>query len=148
MNLCSVKYFIEIALSTITNCMEGYYKCIHKQNLKKTIQTKKGLKNVNKDFKDIMKEYLSSIEGKTIFSGNDRKKLKIYKKLTNHRNFFAHLDKNKNRFYGESNLYMLLKIKLLFRVFILKDINQNIEINNLYDTIKKIEQEIEWNKGE
>lgn len=148
MNLCSVKYFIEIALSTITNCMEGYYKCIHKQNLKKTIQTKKGLKNIDKDFKDIMKEYLNSIEGKTIFSGNDRKKLKIYKKLTNHRNFFAHLDKNKNRFYGESNLYMLLKIKLLFRVFILKDINQNIEINNLYDTIKKIEQKIEWNKGE
>ena len=43
---------------------------------------------------------------------------------------------------------MLLKIKLLFRVFILKDINQNIEKNNLNDTIKKIEQEIEWNKGE
>ena len=84
-----------------------------------------------------MKEYLNSIEGKTIFSGNDRKKLKIYKKLTNHRNFFAHLDKNKNRFYGESNLYMLLKIKLLFRVFILKDINQNIEIKTYNILLKK-----------
>ena len=40
-----------------------------------------------------------------------------------------------------------LKIKLLFRVFILKDINQSIEINNLANTIRRIEQEIEWNKG-
>lgn len=148
MNLCSVKYFVEIALSTITNCMEGYYKCIHKQTMKKPIQTKNGIKNVDKDFKDIMKEYLNSTEGKIIISSTDRKRLKIYKKLTNHRNFFAHLDKRKNRFYGESNLYMLLKIKLLFRVFILKDINQSIEINNLANTIRRIEQEIEWNKGE
>ncbi len=35
MNLCSVKYFIEIVLTTITNCMEGY---IHKQKLKKRIK--------------------------------------------------------------------------------------------------------------
>ena len=94
-----------------------------------------------------MKEYINSKEGKTIFSGNDRKKLKIYRKLTNHRNFFAHLDKSRNRFYGESNLYILLKIKLLFRVFILRDINQSIETNNLDDTIKKIEKKIECNKG-
>ena len=43
---------------------------------------------------------------------------------------------------------MTQKIKLLFRVFILKDINQSIEINNLANTIRRIEQEIEWNKGE
>ena len=41
---------------------------------------------------------------------------------------------------------MLLKIELLFRVFILKDIKQNIETNNIIETVKKIEQEIEWDK--
>lgn len=148
MNVFSVKYFIEIALSTITNCMEGYYKCIHKSTLKKTIKDKFGKSKMkDKDFKDIMKEYLNSNEGKIIFTSKDRQALKIYTKLTNHRNYFAHLDKKKKRFYGDSNLYMLLKIKLLFRVFMLKDINQAIEIDNLQKCIKKIEENINWKKG-
>lgn len=144
MNVFSVKYFIEIALSTITNCMEGYYKCIHKYDLKKIIKDKNGnSKCIKKDFKDIMKEYLNCIEGKIIFKSKDRQKLKIYTKLTNHRNYFAHLDKERKRFYGDSNLYMLLKIKLLFRVFVLNDINQIIEIDNLKECIKDIEKYIE-----
>ncbi len=148
MNVFSVKYFIEIALSTITNCMEGYYKCIHKPTLKKIIIDKKGnSKKVDKEFKEIMTEYLNSNEGKIIFSSKDRQSLKIYTKLTNHRNYFAHLDKKKKRFYGDSNLYMLLKIKLLFRVFMLKDINQAIEIDNLQKCIKEIEENINWKKG-
>ena len=148
MNVFSVKYFIEIALSTITNCMEGYYKCIHKATLKKTVINKKGkTKKVDKEFKEIMTEYLNSNEGKIIFSSIDRQSLKIYTKLTNHRNYFAHLDKKKKRFYGDSNLYMLLKIKLLFRVFILKDINQTIEVDNLQKCIKEIEEKINWKKG-
>lgn len=143
MNVFSVKYFIEIALSTITNCMEGYYKCIHKSTLKKTIIDKKGkLKQVDKEFKEIMMEYLNSSEGKLIFSSKDRQTLKIYTKLTNHRNYFAHLDKERKRFYGDSNLYMLLKIKLLFRVFILNDINQTIEKDNLKKCIDEIEKYI------
>lgn len=147
-NLFSVKYFIEIALSTITNCMEGYYKCIHKNTLKKIIIDKKGnSKKVDKEFKETMTEYLNSNEGKMIFSSQDRQSLKIYTKLTNHRNYFAHLNEKKKRFYGDSNLYMLLKIKLLFRVFMLKDINQTIEINNLQKCIKNIEENINWKKG-
>lgn len=147
-NVFSVKYFIEIALSTITNCMEGYYKCMHKTTLKKTIKDKFGKpKMKGKDFKDIMKEYLNSNEGKIIFSSKERQVLKIYTKLTNHRNYFAHLDKKKKRFYGDSNLYMLLKIKLLFRAFMLKDINQTIESDDLQKSIKKIEENIDWKKG-
>ncbi len=148
-NVFSVKYFIEIALSTITNCMEGYYKCIHKTTLKKIIIDKKeNSKKVNKEFKEIMTEYLNTNEGKMIFSSQDRQSLKIYTKLTNHRNYFAHLnEKKKKRFYGDSNLYMLLKIKLLFRVFMLKDINQTIEIDNLQKCIKNIEENINWKKG-
>lgn len=147
MNVFSVKYFIEIALSTITNCMEGYYKCIHKSNLKKIIKDKNSnIKFKNKEFKDIMKEYLNSKEGKLIFSSKDRQTLKIYTKLTNHRNYFAHLNEKKKRFYGDSNLYMLLKIKLLFRVFILKDNKQTIEIDNLKKCVKSIEEDIEWKK--
>ncbi|MCI8411272.1 MAG: hypothetical protein HFJ40_02265 [Clostridia bacterium] len=141
MNVFSVKYFIEIALSTITNCMEGYYKCIHKSNLKKFIKDKKGnFKYVKKDFKDIMKEYLNSSEGKIIFTSKDRQTLKIYTKLTNHRNYFAHLDKERKRFYGESNLYMLFKIKLLFRTFILNDIGQVIDIDNLEKCVNDIQK--------
>lgn len=148
-NVFSAKYFIEIALSTITNCMEGYYKCIHKVTLKKTIKDKSGnLKMKDKDFKDIMKEYLNSNEGKIIFSGKDRQALKIYNKLTNHRNYFAHLDKKRKRFYGDSNLYMLLKIKLLFRTHMLNDIKQNIEIDYLKKCVKNIEKNIERKKGE
>ncbi len=148
MNVFSVKYFIEIALSTVTNCMEGYYKCIHKSTLKKTIRDKFGkTKMKEKDFKDIMKEYLNSNEGKIIFTSKDRQGLKIYTKLTNHRNYFAHLDKKKKRFYGDSNLYMLLKIKLLFRTSMLNDINQNIEIDNLKKCIKDIEENIELKNG-
>ena len=147
MNVFSVKYFIEIALSTITNCMEGYYKCIHKSTLKKTIIDKAGKpKKVDKEFRDIMTEYLNSSEGKLIFSGKDRQTLKIYTKLTNHRNYFAHLDKKRKRFYGDSNLYMLLKIKLLFRVFILNDINQTIEIDNLKKCVNEIEKYIKRRK--
>ena len=147
-NVFSVKYFIEIALSTITNCMEGYYKCIHKTTLKKIIIDKKeNSKKVNKEFKEIMTEYLNTNEGKMIFSSQDRQSLKIYTKLTNHRNYFAHLNEKKKRFYGDSNLYMLLKIKLLFRVFMLKDINQTIEIDNLQKCIKNIEENINWKKG-
>lgn len=149
MNVFSVKYFIEIALSTITNCMEGYYKCIHKTTLKKIIKDKLGNpKMKDKDFKDIMKEYLNSNEGKIIFTSKDRQALKIYTKLTNHRNYFAHLDKKKKRFYGDSNLYMLLKIKLLFRTCMLNDINQNIETDNLKKCVKNIEGDIKWKKGE
>lgn len=149
MNVFSVKYFIEIALSTITNCMEGYYKCIHKSTLKKTVKDKFGnSKKKDKDFKDIMKEYLNSNEGKIIFSSKDRQALKIYTKLTNHRNYFAHLDKKKKRFYGDTNLYMLLKTKLLFRACMLNDINQNIEIDYLKQCVKDIEENIEWKKGE
>lgn len=141
MNVFSVKYFIEIALSTLTNCMEGYYKCIHKSTLKKTIKDKNGNSKIkDKDFRDIMKEYLNSNEGKLIFSSKDRQILKIYNKLTNHRNYFAHLDKERKRFYGNSNLYMLFKIKLLFRTFILNDIGQIIEINNLKECVKDIEK--------
>ena len=44
-------------------------------------------------------------------------------------------------------MYMLLKIKLLFRVFMLKDINQTIEIDNLQKCIKNIEENINWKKG-
>lgn len=145
-NIFSVKYFIEIALSTLTNCMEGYYKSIHKSTMKKKFQTKRGTKIKDKEFKDIMKEYLNSKEGKIIFSSKDRKSMKIYIKLTNHRNYFAHLNEKKNRFYGDSNLYMLLKIRLLFRVFILKDIKQDIEIDNLAECVKDIEEKIEWKK--
>ena len=72
--------------------------------------------------------------------------LKIYTKLTNHRNYFAHLDKKRKRFYGDSNLYMLLKIKLLFRVFILNDINQTIEIDNLKKCVNEIEKYIKRRK--
>ena len=148
-NVFSVKYLIEIALSTITNCMEGYYKCIHRATLKKTIKDKFGNpKMKDKDFKDIMKEYLNSNEGKIIFSSKDRQALKIYTKLTNHRNYFAHLDKKRKRFYGDSNLYMLLKIKLLFRTRMLNDIKQNIEIDCLKKCVKDIEKNIERKKGE
>ena len=56
-------------------------------------------------------------------------------------------NEKKKRFYGDSNLYMLLKIKLLFRVFMLKDINQTIEIDNLQKCIKNIEENINWKKG-
>ena len=148
MNVFSVNYFIEIALSTVTNCMEGYYKCIHKATLKKTVRNKTGkIETRNKEFKDIMKEYLNTNEGKIIFSSKDRQVLKIYTKLTNHRNYFAHLDKKKKRFYGDSNLYMLLKIKLLFRISMLKDINQNVEIDYLEECIKDIEANIQLKNG-
>lgn len=141
MNVFSVKYFIEIALSTITNCMEGYYKCIHKSTLKKAIKDANGKTKIkNKEFKDLMKEYLNSNEGKLIFSSKDRQTLKIYNKLTNHRNYFAHLDKERKRFHGDSNLYMLFKIKLLFRTFILNDIGMAIEIDNLKECVNDIEK--------
>lgn len=144
-NIFSTNYMIDVALSTIINCMEGYYKSIHKSTMKKNIKTKKGIKSVDKEFKDIMKEYLNSSEGKLIFSSKDRQRTKIYTTLTNHRNYFAHLDKKRKRFYGDTNLYILLKIKLLFRVFILKDINQWIINTNLIKCIQDIEN-IEWKK--
>ena len=148
MNVFSVKYFIEIALSTITNCMEGYYKIVHKSTIKIKYKDKNGVINTrNKDFKEIMKEYLNSNEGKIIFSNMDRQRLKLYTRLRNHRNYFAHLDKKKKRFYGESNLYVLLKIRLLFRVFILKDIGLNIEIKNLTEQVRSIEEDIKWKEN-
>lgn len=144
-NIFSTNYMIDVALSTIINCMEGYYKSIHKSTIKKNIKTKKGIRSIDKDFKDIMKEYLNSIEGKLIFSNKDRQKTKIYTTLTNHRNYFAHLDKKRRRFYGDTNLYILLKIKLLFRIVILKDINQCLINTNLTRCIQDIEN-IEWKK--
>ena len=105
--------------------------------------TDKEINIIEKDIKrEIITEYLNSSEGKIIFPGEDRKVLKIYTKLTNHRNYFAHLDKTRRRFYGDSNLYMLLKIKLVFRAFILNDINQTIENDNLKKCVSEIEKYI------
>lgn len=144
MNIFSVKYFIEIALSTLINCMEGYYKCIHKSTLKKQVHTKKGLKTVDKTFKDIMKEYINSPVGKIIFTNSDRNKFKIFHRLKNHRNFFAHLNEKKGRFYGENNLFMLYKLRLMFRAFILTDIYQEIETSNLEECVSEIEKNINF----
>lgn len=143
MNVFSVKYFMEIALSTIINCMEGYYKCMHKSDASTIITKRNGKKEEKyKDFKDIMAKYLDSNVGNMIFSDQERKDFDIDNRLTNHRNYFAHLNEPKERFYGESNLYVLLKIKLLFRSFILTDIGQDIETGKLCGCIKDIEEYI------
>ena len=42
---------------------------------------------------------------------------------------------------------MLLKIKLLFRISMLKDINQNVEIDYLEECIKDIEANIQLKNG-
>lgn len=124
--------FYEVSLAILINCMEGYMKSIHTKEII-------DLKNTKLD--TILEEmYFSTSNSKIVMNNVERKKYNIYSKLGIHRNYFDHLDRVQESFKGKKCRYILLKCDLVFRLYILTDLNIPINIEKLKDNVKSIEK--------
>ena len=86
------------------------------------------------------KMYFSTSNSKIVMNNVERKKYNIYSKLGIHRNYFDHLDRVQESFKGKKCRYILLKCDLVFRLYILTDLNIPINIEKLKDNVKSIEK--------
>ena len=77
---------------------------------------------------------------KKVMKLSERRKYDIFNNLQSHRNYFDHLDRVQPCFNGKIGSYILLKCELLFRIYILKDLNISINTDKLKENIKSIER--------
>lgn len=131
-SLMSNYQFYEVSLAILLNCMEGYIKSIHKKDVVK-------LEKIKLD-RILENTYFSTKSSKIVMKNAERKRYDIYTRLGTHRNYFDHLDRIQKSFKGEMCEYILLKCDLLFRLYILNDLNIPIDIGRLRDNVKNIEK--------
>ena len=132
-NLIHSFHFTEVSLALLLNCMEGYMKTIHMTDIINSLP--------NKKLDTILKNtYFSSTTSKKIMKQSERKKYDIFNVLQSHRNYFDHLDRVQPSFKGKTGSYILLKCDLIFRLYVLKDLDITVNTNKLMDNIKNIEK--------
>ena len=115
------------------NCMEGYMKTIHMTDILTT------LPNIKLDT-ILESTYFCGTNSKKVMKLSERRKYDIFNNLQSHRNYFDHLDRVQPCFNGKIGSYILLKCELLFRIYILKDLNISINTDKLKENIKSIER--------
>lgn len=125
--------FTEVSLALLLNCMEGYMKTIHMTDILKT------LPNIKLDT-ILENTYFCGTNSKKVMKLSERRKYDIFNNLQSHRNYFDHLDRIQPCFKGKIGSYILLKCELLFRIYILKDLNISINTDKLKENIKSIER--------
>lgn len=124
--------FYEVSLSILINCMEGYIKSIHMNELSKLN---------NKKLDTILEKlYFSTFYSKIVMKNSERKKYDVYNRLNVHRNYFDHLDRVQGSFKGIKCAYILLKCDLLFRLYVLDDLNIQIDLERLKENVQNIER--------
>ena len=125
--------FTEVSLALLLNCMEGYMKTIHMTDIL--------IKLPNLKLDTILENtYFCGTNSKKIMKLSERRKYDIFNSLQSHRNYFDHLDRVQPCFKGKIGSYILLKCELLFRLYILKDLNISINTNKLKENINSIER--------
>ena len=86
--------------------------------------------------------YFSGTNSKKFMKISERNKYDIFNKLQSHRNYFDHLDRIQPSFNGKTGSYILSKCELLFRLYVLKDLNIAVNTNKLNDNIKILKEDI------
>ncbi len=135
--------FEDISLSFMINILEGYSKVMHMKELMQLIiyNTKKN--NSRPELNVILEYfYFQKKYSNLILTKIERKKYKTNSKLVNHRNYFDHLDEEKDRYYGHDCVIMFAKLNLIFRVQVLQDLNVNIDIDKIKENIEKINKKL------
>lgn len=126
-------HFTEVSLSLLLNCMEGYMKTVHMHDILDFLPNMK-LDTI------LEKTYFSTSYSKKVMKLSERKKYDIFNNLQTHRNYFDHLDRVQPSFKGQKGNYILLKCELIFRLFVLNDLDISININKLKENIDNIEK--------
>lgn len=131
--------FEDISLSFMINILEGYSKVMHSYQLNKLKKYNKDHKKNGIDLRVILnKFYFQTNYSNLIFPISERKKYKADTKLVNHRNYFDHLDKPRDRYYGHDCTVMFAKLNLIFRVQIFQDLGISLDINKIKKNIEKL----------